>query len=86
MNTMTVMNSNSRSGRRYDREFKNNAGALVRSARTVTEAARDLGVSRWSPGRWVEQARTGQMLGEPKTLSAETPEQRELRRLRQEIE
>jgi transposase-like protein len=32
------MNSN-RSGRRYDREFKNNAVALVRGGRTITEVA-----------------------------------------------
>jgi transposase-like protein len=85
MNNMTAMNNN-RTGRRYDREFKNNAVALVRSGRTVTEVARDLGVSKWSLGRWVEQARAGQALSEPKTLSVETPEQRELRRLRQELE
>ena len=85
MNIMTAMN-NSRAGRRYDREFKNNAVALVRSGRTVTEVARDLGVSKWSLGRWVEQDKAGQTLGEPKTLSVETAEQRELRRLRQEIE
>ena len=82
---MTAMN-NSRTGRRYDREFKNNAVALVRSRRTVTEVARELGVSKWSLGRWVEQAKTGETLLEPKTLSAESPEQLELRRLRQEIE
>jgi len=86
MNTMTAMNNSNRTGRRYDREFKNNAVALVRSGRTVTEVARDLGVSKWSLGRWVEQAKTGETLREPKTLSAESPEQRELRRLRQEIE
>jgi transposase-like protein len=85
MNTMPAMN-NSRTGRRYDREFKNNAVALVRSGRTVTEVARDLGVSKWSLGRWVEQAKAGQSLSEPKTLSVETPDQRELRRLRQELE
>jgi len=85
MKTMTAMN-NSRTGRRYDREFKNNAVALVRSGRTVTAVARDLGVSKWSLSRWVEQARTGQDLSEPQTLSVETPEQRELRRLRQELE
>ena len=86
MNTMTAMNSNSRTGRRYDREFKNNAVALVRSGRTVTEVARDLGVSKWSLGRWVEQARAGQALSEPKTLSVETPDPREWCRLRQELE
>jgi len=85
MNTMTAMNSN-RTGRRYDREFKNNAVALVRSGRSITEVARDLGVSKWSLGRWVEQAKAGQTLSEPQTLAAETPEQRELRRLRQELE
>lgn len=85
MKTMTAMNSH-RTGRRYDREFKNNAVALVQSGRTISAVARDLGVSSWSLGRWVEQARTGQVLSEPKTLAAETPEQRELRRLRQELE
>jgi transposase len=79
------MNRN-RSGRRYDREFKNNAVALVRSGRTITEVARDLGVSKWSLGHWVRQAEECQMLSEPKTLTLETPEQRELRRLRQELE
>jgi|GEM_PF-3924434 len=78
------MNSNRRTGRRDDREFKNNAVALVRSGRTVTEVARDLGVSKWSLGRWIEQAKAGQALSEPKTLSVETADQCELRRLRQE--
>ena len=45
------MNRN-RSGRRYDREFKNEAVALVRGGRTITEVARDLGVSKWSLGHW----------------------------------
>jgi transposase-like protein len=85
MNTMTAMNS-SRSGRRYDREFKDNAVALVRSGRTITQVARDLGVSSWSLGRWVAQAGTGEALSEPQTLAQETPQQRELRRLRQENE
>src|SRR5258707_7227146 len=49
------MNRNS-SGRRYDREFKNNAVALVRGGRTITEVARDLGVSKWSLGHWVRRA------------------------------
>src|SRR6476620_7722312 len=75
-----------RSGRRYDREFKSNAVALVRGGRTITEVGRDLGVSKWSLGHWVRRAEDGQMLSEPKTLALETPEQRELRRLRQELE
>lgn len=82
---MTAMNSN-RTGRRYDREFKQNAVALVRGGRSITEVARDLGISKWSLDRWVEQAQAGQTLTEPKTLATETPEQRELRRLRQENE
>jgi transposase-like protein len=80
------MNHSSNSGRRYDREFKNNAVALVQSGRTVTEVARDLGVSKWSLAHWVKQSGTGQVLSESKTLSLETPEQRELRRLRAELD
>ena len=82
---MTAMN-HSRSGRRYDREFKDNAVALVRSGRTISEVARDLGVSRWSLGAWSRQSQRGQTLGEPDTLAQESAEQRELRRLRQELE
>ncbi len=82
---MTAMN-NRRAGRRYEREFKSNAVALVRGGRTITDVARNLGVSKWSLGHWVAQARGGPPLSEPKTLSVETPDQRELRRLRQEIE
>jgi transposase len=79
------MNRNS-SGRGYEREFKNNAVALVRGGRTITEVARDLGVSKWSLGLWVRRAEEGQPLSEPRTLALERPEQRELRRLRQELE
>lgn len=84
---MTAMNSNRRTGRRHDREFKNknNAVALVQSGRTVTEVARDLGVSKGSPGHWAREPRNGQPLREPGTLGAESPGQRELRRLRQEV-
>ena len=79
------MNRN-RGGRRYDREVKNDAVALVRGERTITEVARDLGVAKWSLGHWVRRAEEGQMLSEPKTLALETPEQREVRRLGQELE
>lgn len=78
------MNNSSKSGRRYDREFKQNAVALVKSGRTITEVARDLGVTKWSLGRWVQHAEAGQPLSEPRTLAAETVQQRELRGLRQE--
>lgn len=71
-------------GRRYDRQFKEDAVNLVLSGKTVTEVARDLGVSTWSLGGWVKQAQKGEALHEPQTLKQETPEQRELRRLKQE--
>src|SRR5215210_2413729 len=54
-----------KSGRRYDREFKENAVALVQSGRSATQVARDLGVSTWSLNRWVQQARAGSTQGEP---------------------
>jgi transposase len=73
-----------KSGRRYDRQFKENAVALVTGGRSQSEVSRDLGVSLWSLGEWVKKARAGQGLSEPKTLEAESPEQRELRRLRAE--
>jgi len=65
---MQEMNK-TRSGRRYDREFKENAVALVRSGRTLVEVARGTsGVSTGSLRRWVEQVEKGQALGEPRTL------------------
>jgi transposase-like protein len=73
-----------RSGRRYDREFKENAVALVLNGRSQSEVSRDLGVSLWSLGEWVKKARAGQALKHPKTLAAESPAERELRQLRQE--
>ena len=78
------MPDNKRCGRRYDREFKQNAVALVLNGRSQSEVSRDLGVSLWSLGEWVKKARAGQVPAEPATLAAETAEQRELRRLRQE--
>ena len=78
------MNENSPFGRRYDREFKENAVALVRAGRSVSAVARDLGVSTWSLGRWVAAASGGQVQREPQTLAVESAEARELRRLRQE--
>ena len=71
-------------GRRYDREFKENAVALVQSGRTISSVARDLGVTTWSLGRWVQAAKGGVTQRESATLAAETPEAREMRRLKQE--
>ena len=83
---MTMKHSSSKCGRRYDRDFKTNAVALVQNGRTISEVARDLGVSTWSLRLWRKQAKAGQNQSEPKPLSTETPEQRELRRLRQDNE
>ena len=76
--------NSSKFSRRYDREFKQNAVALIQSGRSITEVSRDLGVSHWSLSRWLKAAQSGQALSEAKRLSSETPEQREIRRLRQE--
>ena len=80
------MQNNNKVARRYDREFKQNAVALVQSGRSINEVARDLGVSGWSLRHWIRLDKRGQSLKEPATLAIETPEQRELRRLRQENE
>ena len=74
----------SKFARRYDREFKENAVRLVLDGRTVTDVARDLGVSHWSLARWVQLAQSGQSQTQIGTLGTETPEQREMRRLRQD--
>jgi transposase len=79
------MEQNSKRGRRYDADFKENAVALVQSGRKLVEVARDLGVSTWSLRPWVATEHEGGRLGESKTLAAETPEQRENRRLLDEV-
>jgi|ERR1700692_3827392 transposase len=79
-----MQSESKKSVRRYDREFKDDAVALVQSGRSIPEVARDLGVSGWSLRQWVRLAKEGQALKEPATLASQTPEQRELRRLRQE--
>jgi transposase len=78
------METQSKFGRRYDCEFKRNAVALVESGRSISEVCRDLGCSSWSLGRWVLAAKNGGGLAEPKTVASETPEQREIRRLKQD--
>ena len=78
------MESNSKFAWRYDAEFKQDAVALVQSGRSISEVCRDLGCSTWSLGRWVAAKQNGGTLTEAKTLAAETPDQREVRRLRQE--
>lgn len=66
-------------GRRYDREFKKSAIALVKEGRSITEVARDLGVTQCSLSRWVDASEKI----EARELK-ESESERELRRLRQE--
>ena len=77
---------NPKSRRRYDRQFKEDAVALVRGGRTQSQVARDLGIGAWVLCRWIHKAQAGLPQSAPKTLEAETPERRELRRLRLENE
>ena len=79
-----MQTNSSKFSRRYDREFKENAVALIQSGRSITEVSRDLGVSDWSLRQWLKAIEGAQALNESKRLSSETPEQREIRRLRQE--
>lgn len=72
-------------GRRYDKQFKEDAVGLVKSGRSAVEVARDLGVSTWTLRDWIKQAKKGP-LRESKKMTAQTPEQREMHRLQQEID
>jgi transposase-like protein len=75
----------SKRSRRYDKQFKEDAVALVKSGRTAVEVARDLGVSTWSVRHWIKQVQQG-ALSQSKKLANETLQQREMRRLQQEID
>ena len=77
------MNEKKQMARRYDREFKENAVALVQSGRTISGVARDLGVTTWSLARWV-QLQAGGGPRDPATRAAEWAEAGVRRRLRQE--
>ena len=69
--------------KRYDREFKLGAARLVvEQGYTQAEAARRLGVSSWSIGRWIEHFRSSGELppdGEP------VPEAEEMKALRKQV-
>ena len=78
------MSKISKFGRRYDREFKEKAIALVLGGRSQGEVSRDLGVSLWSLGEWIKKVKGGHVPTQAVGLGAESEEQRELRRLRQE--
>ena len=74
-----MQTNSSKFSRRYDREFKENAVALIQSGRSITEVSRDLGVSDWSLRHEAKAIEGAQALNESKRLSSETPEQREIR-------
>ncbi|MEH0510605.1 MULTISPECIES: transposase [unclassified Streptomyces] len=75
------MGSKSNRSRRYTEEFKRDAVALVRSSgKTVTEVARQLGVSAEGLRNWVKQDEPDCGHGAPGELT--TAEREELRRLR----
>ena len=78
------MSEISKFGRRYDREFKEKAIALVLGGRSQGEVSRDLGVSAWSLGEWIKKAEAGHVPTQAANLGAESNEQRERRRRRQE--
>lgn len=75
-----------KSGRRYDAEFKENAVSLLKTGRSFKDVAQDLGVSSWALRVWLKRHQNGQALGRTNVLATQTPEQRENRRLRQEID
>jgi transposase len=69
--------------KRYTAEFKRDAVALVDSTgRTVTEVARELGVSPESLRGWYRQAKAARGEGRPGELT--TAERDELERLRRQ--
>lgn len=70
----------SKNGRRYPREFKENAVELWRnSGATITQTARDLGISDRALGNWITQFGANK---EEEALTEESMEESE--RLRQE--
>ncbi|WP_432195566.1 transposase [Streptomyces sp. bgisy027] len=73
--------------KRYSEEFKRDAVALVApSGRTVTEAARELGISSESLRGWVKKAYGTGQTGAGTSVAAgsgpDTAEREELKRLR----
>ncbi|MGQ4365460.1 transposase [Streptomyces sp. SAS_272] len=77
------MGSKSNRSRRYSEEFKRDAVALVRSSgKTVTEVAREIGVSAEGLRNWVKQDMIDRGQGAPGELTS--VEREELRRLRRQ--
>ncbi|MEU0831659.1 transposase [Streptomyces sp. NPDC005969] len=78
------MSKKSNTSKRYTAEFKKDAVELVRSSgRTVTEVARELGVSAEVLRGWVKQAAIDR--GEGPSGALTTAEREELVRLRRKV-
>lgn len=78
------MSSKSNMSKRYTAEFKRDAVALALSSeKTVTEVARDLGVSPEGLRGWVKQAKADR--GEGPAGALTTAEREELVRLRRKV-
>ncbi|WP_351228210.1 transposase [Streptomyces sp. NPDC002133] len=78
------MSKKSNTSKRYTAEFKKDAVDLVRSSgRTVTEVARELGVSSEGLRGWVRQAEIDRGEGPAGVLT--TAEREELVRLRRKV-
>ncbi|MET9387662.1 transposase [Streptomyces sp. NPDC002928] len=78
------MRKKSNTSKRYTAEFKRDAVALALSSdKTVTEVARDLGVSPEGLRGWVKQAKIDR--GEGPAGALTTAEREELVRLRREL-
>ncbi|MFD9482959.1 transposase [Streptomyces sp. NPDC059991] len=78
------MRKKSNTSKRYTPEFKRDAVALVYSSgKTVTEVARDIGVSPEGLRNWVNQDKTGRGHGPAGALT--TAEREELVRLRRKV-
>ncbi|MCX4784675.1 MULTISPECIES: transposase [unclassified Streptomyces] len=78
------MSKKSNTSKRYTAEFKRDAVGLVRSSgRTVTEVARELGVSSEGLRGWVKQAAIDRGEGPAGVLT--TAEREELVRLRRKV-
>jgi len=74
----------SNTSKRYSAEFKRDAVALALSSeKTVTEVARDLGVSPEGLRGWVKQAKIDRGEGPAGALTSD--EREELRRVRREL-
>ena len=77
------MSKKSNTSKRYTAEFKRDAVALVHSSgKTVTEVAREIGVSAEGLRNWVKQDQADRGRGPAGALTSD--EKEELRRLRRE--